>query len=447
MPLIDKDLSKDVIKLAYPVIIGSMADMCLIIADTAMVGAVGKEALAATGLGGPLVFSVLSLLGGLTNIGTQIITSRRFGEGEKDKCGQVLDNSLAISISLGLFFTAVGFLSAQYIYPILIEDPAVVSYGIDYLKYRALGVSFAVIVSSFRGFFNGLGKTKVHMTVAIIMNGTNILLNYILIFGKFGFPRLEVKGAAMASAMSTIIGATTYIFIGHFERFHREYKYFRPSNIDGNVIKGIIRLSYPPALQHFLVMTGFLAFLLILGKIGTVPVAGSNIITALTFISFNLGISIGIATATLVGQSLGAKKPELSERYGWEATKLGMICMGAMGIFFMLYPLQLIHGFTKDAEVIRVTVPVLRMVGAFQIFDACRVILSHALQGAGNVLWVMFAETSINWFMLVPLAYVLGKYMEFGLMGAYISLVMYMVILSFVMGWKFKQGEWKKTRV
>lgn len=447
MPLIDRTLSKDVIKLAYPVVIASIADMGLIIADTAMVGAVGKEALAATGLGGPLVFAVLSLLGGLTNIGTQIITSRRSGEGEKERCGQVLDNSLAISISLGLLFTVIGFFTAQYIYPILIKDPVVVSYGIDYLRYRALGVSFAVIISSFRGFFNGLGKTKVHMTVAIIMNVTNILLNYVLIFGKFGFPRLEVKGAAIASAIATLVGAIVYAFIGQMERFHKEYKYLRPSNLDKGVVKGIVKLSYPPALQHFLVMSGFLAFLFILGRIGTVPVAGSNIITALTFISFNLGISIGIATATLVGQNLGAKRAELSERYGWEATKLGVISMGTIGIFFILYPLQLIHGFTKDVEVVRVTVPVLKMVGGFQIFDACRVILSHALQGAGNVLWVMLAETSINWFLLVPLAYIFGNYMELGLMGAYISLVIYMIILSLVMGWKFKQGKWKKTKV
>jgi putative MATE family efflux protein len=439
----DRELTKRAFNLAFPVILGMMSQTVMGIVDTAMVGRLGAEALAATGLASAICFGFINFFSAL-GVGTQALTARRYGEDEKIKCGMVLFNALFIAFIIGIPVSLLGFGAAKYVFPYASKDVKVVEYGIAYIEYRFLGLLFIIVNVAFSRFFDGIGNTKIYMRAAILINGLNIIFDYLFIFGHLGFPRLEVKGAAIASTFATMIGSSYYLLVSRNGKYLRVFEYFRPGNLDSGVIRGISKISCPPAIQSLLSMGGFFTFLWIVGRVGTIELASTTIIFSIISLSFMTGMGFGTAAATLIGQYMGAKKFDLAERGVWESVKLGALFLGAFGLIFILFPELLLKTFTNDQNVIRVGVWPLRIVGLIQALDAFRIVLEFALQAAGNPQWVMFWEVGVNWTVLVPLTYLLTIKWEYGVNGAWVSINIFVLLLALSMIWKFKEGKWKK---
>jgi len=197
-------------RLAYPIILGNLSQILLGVVDTAMLGRLSPAALAAAGIGTVAYFLVISTLGALS-VGTQALTARRHGERNFVQCGQVLDNSFMLALILGGIFTLSSPWLARSLSPALESGPEMGRLLGEYMEYRFYGAAFALCNLAFAGFFNGIGRTKVRMTAAIIRTATNVLLDWLLIFGQFGFPELGVKGAAIASTLATALAFLYYI--------------------------------------------------------------------------------------------------------------------------------------------------------------------------------------------------------------------------------------------
>ncbi|MBI5327962.1 MAG: MATE family efflux transporter [Deltaproteobacteria bacterium] len=445
--LLKGPLSRDILKLASPVFFGILSQTIFYAVDTAMLGRVGVEALAAAGLGWFIVWIFGSSLMAV-EIGTQSLVARRFGEGDWEACGGLLDNTLFFSLSSGFVFSAAGYLLAPVIFPLLSDDIKIIQYGIDYLKYSFLSIFFFLIIASFRGFFDGLGQTHLFMKVAIVMNISNIIFDYALIFGKFGFPRLEVKGAAIASLLSSLIGAAYFVGLSLSSGFIRRFKYLNNhTTFDLPVLNSILRLAFPAMIRVFFIMAGLTSFLWIVGQAGNAELAASNILMTLSSFTFLAGYGFAVAAATMVSQNLGKGNAEAAERYGWEAVKLGLVCMGFLGIIFILFPEIMLELFTDQTAVIDTGKNILVLFGIIQFFDAVNLILSHALQGAGCTKWVMKAEGLVVWLLFLPAAYILSVLLGLGLYGAWISMFAYSLIMALSMLWKFKAGKWKAAEI
>ncbi|MFC1562587.1 MATE family efflux transporter [candidate division KSB1 bacterium] len=438
----NSSLSKVILKLSYPIIIGMVSRTLLSFMDTLMVGRLGAVAIASVGLGSITVWVVIFHFFAL-GTGTQIMTSRRYGEGNDRECGVVLNNALIFSIIASVFIGTMFFVFSRNIFDFVSEDPLVYKYGSTYIRIRIFEVFSFTLISVFAGFYNGVGITRIHMYVMLIVNIMNIFLNYLLIFGKFGFPRLEVTGAAFASTISTYLGVGVIIAISLRKKYRKRFLFLKKIKINLSILTALLKLSSPNALKNIFILSGYMIFLKIIGTLGTRELAASTICLNLSSVSWMPAVGIGVATATLVGQSIGSKNNELAERYSWESIKLSLAIMGTIGIIFIVFPKWIIEIFSSDSIVIQNGISVLRILGVIQFFDALGIILSSSLEGAGKTFFVGISEIFFVWLIFLPLSYLLGIFLGFGIIGSWIGMIAYFIGFDTVLFLDFKKGNWK----
>ena len=438
------DMNREIVRLALPVIAGMISHTTLNIVDMAMVGRLGDVALAAVGLGSFFILVAVLVFGAL-NIGTQAVTSRRLGEDRPEEYPRIVANSLLLAFVVGLAASAAGYFLTPWIFSLLSSDPGVVNTGIPYLEIRFLGLFTMVMIFTLRGFVFGIARVRIDMTVSIIVNLLNILLNWVLIFGKLGFPRLDVRGAALASVISTIIGLVLYLALVHWRILAGKVR-CGAGLLSSEIMRTIVRISAPRAVQSISIV-GFIVFLSFIGKIGVRELAISNIIFKAFNLSFMIGMSVGVASATLVGKSLGEGNQSLASRYGWRSAVIGSVLMGIVGTLFMFFPRQIMGIFSSSPETIELGVTAFRLLGAFQLLDGVGIVLSRTLQGAGSTVYVMICEIICVWVVMIPFSWLAVERYGGSMTVAWMGLYLYMIAFSLMMTWKFREGGWKKVRI
>jgi Na+-driven multidrug efflux pump len=199
--------------------------------------------------------------------------------------------------------------------------------------------------------------------------------------------------------------------------------------------------------QNILILLGFLVFVAITGRIGTLQQAASQVVITALFMSFLPCFGFGMGAQTLVGQTLGTGHRELAKRYGLEAARLATYFTLALGIVFILFPDIVIVMITNNREIAEIARPVLRIAGAAQIFYASGIVLAHALQAAGATVYVMLIEVLTHWVIFLPVSYILGVTLALGIEGAWLALPLYIVSYSLLIFWKYRDGSWLTMKV
>jgi putative MATE family efflux protein len=453
---VDPTLGKRIVSLAAPVVLAMMSQTLINQVDHVLIGRLpADQSIPGQAALGPSLILFWAIGGMLSavSVGTQALTARRIGEQDHERAGQVMFNSLVVAFVTSAIASVLGWFGAPYLFKALIKDPEVVRLGVPYLQWRMAGVLSMVTTISYKSWFDGLGKTRVHMGAAITMNIVNFFLNIALIFGKWGFPEWGVTGSAIASMISSYIGLFLMIAWSLRRRYYRTYKHYRVGNLSWRQQLEIIKLSAPSGIATCFVMSGFGLFFKIVGMLdiqagqGPIFTAATQNNISILMLFFTACMAYGTATATLVGQSMGAKQIELAERYGWEAVKLGVYFTIVLGAFIFVRPDVILHVFSKDAAVIAVARPILRICGALLPFVLSAIVLTQALFGAGNTKFVMWVEFGLHFFCLVPLAYVCGVRMGLGVLGVWCGAFAYIILLCSIMGWKFAEGAWKEIRI
>lgn len=457
-------LLKRILSLGLPVIVGMLTQTAINQVDTIFVGHLDERtAVAGTAA---LGFSLILLwaFGGFLSaisVGTQALTARRFGEGDVEGAGKVLTNSIALAVGSSIVFTALAIAVVPWIFELLHSDPYVRQLGVDFCRVRFLGILSMVLTSSLKSFYDGVGRVRVHMSVAIIMNVINLALCWLLVFGNLGFPRLEVEGAAWAAVLSGGAGAVLMLLWALRKEDRAVFRVFRLSNLDGKVAGSVARLSFFSGLATMFVMTGFGLFFAIVGKIDEreglagVNASATQLIISITMLIFMTCIAFGTSTATLVAQSLGARKPDLAARYGWQSVLVIVLLMAGVGVALATFPEPILRVFLpQDAsrnellkdEVIAIATTSLRFCGlVIAPIAAGALVLTQALYGAGESRFVMIAEGILHFTCLAPLAYLFAIVLDQGLIGCWYATACYGIALLAATAWKFWSGSWKKT--
>jgi putative MATE family efflux protein len=442
---VDRRLSIEIVKLSVPVMIGMLSHTMLQLVDTAMVGRLGIVPLAAVGLGS-LFLHVTVLAFGSLGVGTQAITARRHGEKRLEEYPRIALNAFVLALAVGIPVSIAGGFLTPWIFPKLAADPAVAREGIAYMSIRFGGLFCVIAVMALGGFAYGAGRVKIDMIVSVIVNGLHILLNYLLIFGHAGFPRLEVRGAAIASVISTALGMLLYLALVRFRILGGLWGSLPRARISKPLMAQIVRISGPRAVQS-VTIAGFIVFLSLIGRIGVGELAISNVIFKAFDLSFMIGLSIGTASATLVGRSLGERDPRLAARYGWHAAAIGSLLMGIIGASFVFFPRAIMGVFTDDLAAIDKGIAVFRLLGTFQFVDAVGIILSRTLQGVGSTLYVMLSEMACMGGILLPVSYASLEIFHGGMLAAWCAVYCYIVSFAGAMAWKFKEGGWRHVEL
>jgi len=438
-------MNKEILRLSFPVMIGMLSHTMIQIVDTAMVGRLGIGELAAVGLGS-LFIHVTVLAFGSLGVGTQAIAARRLGEKRFEEYPHIALNTVALALGLGIPISLAGYFLSPWIFSRLSTDPAVVREGIAYMSIRFSGLFCMIAMWALSGLTYGIARVKIDMIVSIAVNCFNVLLNYLLIFGHAGFPRLEVRGAAIASVISTAFGLLFYLYLVRSRILRRLPAPLAPARLSRRLMGQIVRISGPRAVQSVTIF-GFLVFLSLVGRIGVGELAISNIIIKAFDFSFMIGIAIGTTSATLVGRSLGERNPSLAARYGWRSVGIGSLFMGMIGASFIFFPREIMGVFTTDHAAIEKGIAPFRLLGVFQFIDAVGIVLSRTLQGIGSTLYVMIAEMACMGGVLIPFAHASVETFHAGLFVTWCAIYLYIVCFAGTMAWKFREGGWKRIAI
>ena len=438
-------LNRKVMRIAIPSSLGMMSQTAVMISDTAMVGSLGVSQQAATGLGGMIIWTIMAfLMGGST--GVQIIVSRRVGEKNITSAGQTLVTALLFFFILGISISLIGIAASLPMAQFFAVRSEIISLAYPFLQIRFAGVLFYLINYGFMGFFNATGKTRIAMFSSLGVALSNIILNWIFIFGNLGLPAYGVMGAAIASSIAGLVGVI--IFIGFiFQKQFRKYFVWRELKLRKIILMDLLRLSFAPSLEGFLIHLSFLVFYKLAAGISTVSVAATNIVVTIMSISFMPGYGFGIAALTMLGQGMGAKKYKLARFSVYRSANYAAVFMGVTGLIFILFRRPMISLFTNDINVIEEAMGALVIVSLVQVGDAYQMVMSSALRGAGYVYWVLRVNGVVSFFIMIPLAYYLGIFLALGTTGLWGSVFVWFIILGLVFRYKFVKGNWVEGKV
>lgn len=458
-----------ILRLGWPVILGMLTQTAINTIDLIMVGRLNDEI--AVPAAAAIMVSVVLLWGfggflSAISVGTQALCARRYSEGYQDKAGQVLFNSILVSLLASLVVTAIALYSLPATVTFLSSDSEVRHIGIEYSKIRLLGLPSMALMASYKSFYDGMGFVKVHMVIAILMNILNIIFNYVFIFGFestfFSVAALGPYGAALGSVIASYFGVFFMIICSLRANDRRRYQIYRWENINGNVAKAIAKLSIWSGLATVILMLGVALFNYIVSSIdannhtGSINSSAASIIIHVMMLVFMTCLAFGTSTATLVAQSIGAKKAYLAKRYAKNCVLLAVYIMGLFGIFTFLFPKPILLLFLPTdldsnalkEQVIEAAIPSLRLAALLlSPTAAAGMVLTQALYGAGETKYVMIVEFILHFLCLVPLAYFLAIYLGYGLLGCWIAAIIYGVGLTIATGIRFAQGHWMKIRL
>lgn len=400
------------------------------------------------------------------SVGTQAISARRLAERKNMDAGAVLVNSWLFSLVAGIVFTALGYLSLPHILAVLIKVPEVREAAQAYLNWRLLGIVSMAMTFSFKAFFDGIGKTHVHMVSAIVMNALNVILCLIFIFGRWGAPRMGIAGAGLAGFVSTWVGLAIMIGWAMLPNYRRPFAPFGLRRFSSGLTRDILRLSIPSAVATIAVMSGFALFATIVshldsiadvqvvqascpgGRAEAVNSAATTVIVGILKLTFTACLAFGTSTATLVSQSLGEGNGDKATRFGWVSVRLGLMIFGVVGLLEgVIFPRQILSFVSHSPAVIEAAMLPMQIMGICTPLIAVGMILTQALFGAGNTRFVMIVELILHFMCLVPLAWLLGVRLGYGLVGIWSAAVTYVLLLASVMVWKFAKGDWKSIRI
>jgi putative MATE family efflux protein len=440
----------DVINIAWPVflelILGSLFGMI----DMMMLGRIGDLAAAsvsAVGMTNQPLFVGLSLVQAL-NVGGTAMVSRYLGAGKKDRIDTTLKHTMLLSlVMLALPLSLLGLSFTDSIITFMGAEPDTLHAGRMYFKIIMVGFVFQAFNMSIAAVLRGVGETKTPMKINLMVNFFNVIGNAVLIFGLLGLPKLGVTGAAISTAISHVIASILlfrYIIKG---KSAAKLDIRKPFKFDKKIIYNLVKVGVPASFEQMFLRVGMLIFVRIVAGLGTVVFAAHQIALSILGLSFQPGQAFGIAASSLVGRSLGAKKPTQAEAYAKEARRLGTMIATFMAVILFFFGPQLVGLYTDDPRIIQNSSMALKVIALVQPFQSSQFILAGGLRGAGDTLWPLVGTFFGVLFARSALAHIFVNILGYGLTGAWMAVFVDQFIRWLFVYARFKTGKWKYVKL
>ncbi|NLW51094.1 MAG: MATE family efflux transporter [Candidatus Brocadiaceae bacterium] len=442
---------REILKLAVPLIISTSAWSVQHFVDRMFLAWYSPQAVAAAMPGGMASFAVLSLFIGTAGyVGTFV--AQYHGADRPEEIGPVVWQGIYLSAAAACLHLALVPLAGPF-FRLVGHEPEVRDMEIAYFQILCLGAGPAVAGNAISGFFAGRGKTWTVMMVNVLVTAVNLVLDYLLIFGRLGFPEMGIRGAALATIIATAVGlcVSAYLLMlpEHARRFGtRSGRRFRPA-----LFRRLIRFGFPSGVQFFIDSAGFTAFILLVGRLGVTELAASNIAMNVNTLAFMPMIGIGMAVSILTGQHLGADRPDVAERGAWSGFHLTLAYMTGIATAYILLPGVFLAPYAArmsaaDVALLRPTVVILlRFVALYSLFDGLNIIFASVIKGAGDTRFVMQMILMVSLGVLVVPSYVALQVLGRGLYTLWAFLAAYVIVLGLVFLMRFLGGRWKSMRV
>ncbi len=433
--------------LAWPVAMAQAATMLMGLVDLLMVGQLGGQALASVGLANPWIFGTLFFAGGLI-FGIDPLVTQAHGAGDNERALHAFRRGLVLALVMsppviGLWLISESVLLATG------QEPLLAAGAARYIEVQLASVPFFLCNTALRQYLQGREIVRPAMLVVLVANLFNALFNWVLIFGKLGFPALGLEGAGIATAATRILSLIMLVFVVRKNHLLRGvFARWDSSIFERKGFRELLALGVPIALQLSLEMWAFNLSNWIAGRIGSDAIAGHVVVMHMASFSFMFVTGVSQATTVRVGNLIGARRHHDAQRAAWIGVALGSFVMACFALSFMLGRHHIPWIYTKDAVVIAAAVAIVPLAAAFQIFDGIQNVCCGVLRGMGRPLPAAIANFIGYWLIALPLGVWLAFSQEAGLPGLWLGLAIGLVVVAtgllLFITWRGPAGEGNK---
>jgi MATE family, multidrug efflux pump len=437
-------IGRAVLLLAVPMVLEVVLESVFAVADIFWVSRLGPEAVASVGLTESLLTIVYALAMGL-GIGATAVVARRIGEKDPEGAARAAGQALALALLVSIVLGTAGALLAPRLLALMGASPEVIAAGRGYATIMLGGEAAIIVLFVANAIFRGAGDAAIAMRVLWLANIINIVLGPLLIFGPGPFPALGVTGAAIATTIGRGIGAI-YAVTRLFRQASRIPVGRQHLRLDVGVMRQIVSLSGSATLQNLIGMASWIGLVRILAGYGSEALAGYTIAVRLIIFALLPSWGLSNAAATMVGQSLGARKPDRAEQAVWKAGAYNGRFLVAVGILYFLAAPLILRAFTHDPVVTDYAVHCLRIVALGYPLYAYGMVLTQSFNGAGDTWTPTWLNLFCFWIFEIPLAWALAGPGGLGPSGVFWAIMAAFSLLAIASAALFRQGRWK-TRV
>ncbi len=437
------DRRQHILQLTLPIIGGMASQNVMNVVDAWMVGSLGSASLGAVNMAGFANFLCAAPILGLA-AGVQATASRRVGEGKINEAAMPLNAGLVLAIVFGSLWALALYFATPSLFPSLIEDPAVLVVGVPYLQARlcampAWGCNFA-----FRGYWNAIDRPALYARTMVTMHVANIFLNWLLIFGNLGAPELGATGAGIASAMAVYIGTAQYVYLGFRHARGHGFARMRPTR---ESYATLLPLALPAGVQQSFFAAGMLTYTWVAGLVSTDALAAQAAIQTLLMIIILPCLGFGFASATLVGQALGRKEVADARRWAWQVTQLSVLVAVALSLPGHAVPDLLLGLFLREPGALEIARIPFTIALSTVWLEGIMLVMMQSFMGAGAVRTSLVVTVCFQWLFGLPLTYLLGPTLGYGLIGMQIGSIAQRGMQASVLSLLWRGDRWTRHRV
>lgn len=442
----DREIIRDTLTVAWPSVLESFFVNLAGVVDTIMVGTLGSYAIAAVGLTTQPKMLGLAIFLSL-NVAVSAIVARRKGAGDRESANRVVRMALLLTVVLTAL-TSVFFVAfASPIIQLVGSQADTHEYAVEYFQIIMGCQGFSTISLVLNAAQRGAGNTRIAMITNLISNGVNVVFNYLLIGGNFGFPALGVRGAAIATVLGTVCACVLSIM-----SVLRRDSFVNLRSVKGWIadkvsLKSMGNVWSSSLVEQVCLRIGFLLFSMTVAHLGTIELAAHQIGMNMMSMSFSFGDGLSVASVTLIGQSLGRQRPDMAKVYGNVCQKIGLICACVMGVVYFFFGGDIFLLYTTDPVILDYGAMIMRILSIILFMQIEQVTLFGCLRGAGDTKFTalvsLFSVTlirpGVSWLLCYPVG--------LGLMGAWLGTAVDQFVRFFLTFLRFRKGSWMKLKL
>ncbi len=442
----EKQIVKDVIHVAWPSVLESFFVCLAGVVDTIMVGSLGSYAIAAVGLTIQPKFLGLAIFLSM-NVAVSAIVARRKGAGDRESANRVVRMLLLITIGLTALISILFNFLADPIIHMMGSQADTHQYAVDYLRIIMGGLMFSTVSLVLNAAQRGAGNTRIAMTTNLISNSVNVIFNYLLIGGNFGFPKLGIRGAAIATVLGTVCACALSIrSVLHQDGFICLTS-VKGWKADKTSVRSLLSVGSSAFVEQICMRVGFLLFSMTVAYLGTTELAAHQIGANMMSMSFSIGDGFSVASVTLIGQSLGRKRPDMAKIYGSVCQKCGLICAFFIALVYFFFGRNIFELYTAEQVILDYGAMIMRILSIMLFFQIEQVVQFGCLRGAGDTRFTALVSLISVACIRPGLSWVLCYPCGLGLMGAWLGTFGDQLLRFCLSLIRFRKGKWTQLKL